>query len=202
MTTDATVNEQATTTPETTPAPVVEPAVADTPAQEPVVEPKKEEANVETPKETEWEAYEIAPPEGVEVDKAQLADFTAFANELKIPKEKAEAFSHKFAQKQLEAVQNQIADWRAKTEADKELGGANYAENVGIAKKALEKFGGNAVLDVLEKTGLGNHPEIIRWAYRVGKAMSDDVVLTQTGSAPKPEPTFVSALAAIANSNK
>lgn len=195
MTTETTVTEQATATVETTPE-VVEPAVA----AEPAAEPKKDETNAQ--KETEWTAYEIVPQEGVEVDKTQLADFTAFANELKIPKEKAEAFSHQFAKKQLEAVQNQIADWRSKTEADKELGGANYAENVGIAKKALEKFGGDAVLDVLEKTGLGNHPEIIRWAYRVGKAMSDDVVLTQTGGAPKPEPTFVSALAAIANSNK
>lgn len=191
------VDPAATPEPATPPAaPAAEPAVA------PEVESKKEEVNAEPQKEPEWEAYEITPPEGVEVDKAQLADFTTFANELKIPKDKAEAFSHAFAKKQLEAVQNQIADWRTQAEADKELGGANYEQNVGIAKKALEKFGGDAVLDVLNKTGLGNHPEIIRWAYRVGKAMSDDVVLTQTGGTPKAEPTFVSALAAIANSNK
>jgi hypothetical protein len=99
-------------------------------------------------------------------------------------------------------LQATIADWRAKTEADKELGGAAYEQNVGIAKTALKKFGGDAVLDVLEKTGLGNHPEIIRTFLKVGKAMADDSVATNSSTAPKGPPDFTSALFAAANMNK
>lgn len=191
------------TTETTTPAVPVEatpPAdVTETPpaATPPAATPPAEEA---TP--AVAEPYELTAPEGIEVDKEQLKEFTAFANEAGVPKEKAEAFSHAFAKKQVEAVQNQIAAWRAESEADKEIGGPNYNENVGVAKKALKKFGGDEVLEVLEKTGLGNHKAIIRTFLRVGKAMSDDVVITQGGGTPKQEPDFASALMSVASANK
>lgn len=189
-----------TTEPNATP-PVVEPA----PAAEPIVEPAPaatEPAPAVEPAAEAFTPYEITAPEGVQVDKDQLKEFTDFANEMKLPKDKAEAFSHKFAKAQFDAVQRQIATWRAETEADTEIGGPKYAENVGVAKKALQKFGGDEVLEVLDKTGLGNHKAIIRTFLKVGKAMSDDVVATQGSAAPKQEPTFASALMSVANSNK
>lgn len=186
--------------PPATPDPAPAAKVEEKPAAPAKVEEKPAAAAVSAVTE-EFKPYEIAPPEGIKVDEVSLKEFNAFANDLKIPKDKAEAFSHQFAKKQVEAVQQQIAGWRTLTEADKELGGANYEQNVGIAKKAFQKYGTPELLKVLETTGLGNHPEIIRWAHRVGKAMSDDVVITQNGGTPKSEPTFASALMSVANSN-
>ena len=183
------------TPPAATPPAEATPPAATSPAATPPAE-----ATPPAAKTDEWQPYELAAPEGAQVDAGQLKDFTAFANELKIPKDKAEAFSKQFVQKQTEAVQAQIAAWRAETEADKEIGGPNYAQNVGIAKKALKKFGGDEVLQVLEETGLGNHKAIIRTFLQVGKAMSDDVVITQGGGVPKQEPTFAGALMSVANS--
>lgn len=170
-------------TTETNTTPATEAATTEAPAtvvtETPAETPAADTPVAATPVETAWEAYEIKAPEGVAVNEAQLKEFTAFANELKIPKDKAEAFSNAFAQKQIEAVQTQIAAWREEARTDPELGGPKFDENMGVAKKALKKFGGDEVLKVLETTGLGNHKEILRWAYRVGKAMSDDVVLAK-----------------------
>jgi hypothetical protein len=200
MTTENNTTPAAETTTAEAPATVVtETPAAATPAETTPAAPATPAAEA---KADEWSPYEIKAPEGVAVNEAQLKEFTAFANELKIPKDKAEAFSQTFAQKQIEAVQTQIAAWREEAQADPELGGPKFDENMGVAKKALKKFGGDEVLKVLETTGLGNHKEILRWAYRVGKAMSDDVVSGQNSAAPKAEPTFASALMSVANSNK
>lgn len=195
-----------TTEPTATPPAVTE-APAAAPAETPAPAAEAPAPAAETPApalvaEVEFTPYEIAAPEGLPIDKDQLKQFTDFANELKIPKDKAEAFSQNFAKIQFDAVQKQMATWRTESEADTEIGGPKYAENVGVAKKALQKFGGDEVLEVLDKTGLGNHKAIIRTFLKVGKAMSDDVVATQGSAAPKAEPTFASALMSVANSNK
>ena len=138
----------------------------------------------------------MAPKEGLELNPELLTSFSSFANEVKIPKEKAEAFVEGFYKKQTELAAAQIATWRAEAEADKELGGPDFEKNVGYAKKALKKFGGDEVLKVLETTGLASHKEVIRWAFRVGKAMADDNVATTGNGAPSQEPvTFSTALA-------
>ena len=42
------------------------------------------------------------------------------------------------------------------------------------AKSALDTFGNDALKSLLVETGFGNHPEIIRFMYRAGKAISED----------------------------
>jgi len=43
-----------------------------------------------------------------------------------------------------------------------------------VARKALETFGTPELRDVLNMTGMGNHPEVIRAFYKAGKAISED----------------------------
>ena len=57
---------------------------------------------------------------------------------------------------------------------DKEIGGEKFTENLALARKALESFGTPELQDVLNMTGLGNHPEVIRAFYKAGKAISED----------------------------
>ena len=49
-----------------------------------------------------------------------------------------------------------------------------YIYLVDIAKKSLEAFGSDSLKSLLQETGFGNHPEIIRFMYRAGKAISED----------------------------
>jgi hypothetical protein len=64
--------------------------------------------------------------------------------------------------------------WAAAVRADKEIGGDKLAENLAVANKALGNFFSKDAISALQKTGLGNHPELIRGLVRVGKAISED----------------------------
>ena len=74
----------------------------------------------------------------------------------------------------MEAIKAAQDQWTADAKADKEFGGEALAENLSVAKKALDQFGTPELRTLLNDSGLGNHPEIIRAFYRAGKAISED----------------------------
>lgn len=47
-----------------------------------------------------------------------------------------------------------------------------------IAKKALDTYGTPEIRQLLETTGLGNNPEMIRFFWRVGKTLTEDGTVT------------------------
>ena len=68
---------------------------------------------------------------------------------------------------------------------DAEIGGDKLPENLAVARKALETFGTPELKALLNESGLGNHPEVIRFFYRSGKAISEDRVI-RGGAAGQP----------------
>jgi hypothetical protein len=60
------------------------------------------------------------------------------------------------------------------SKTDQEFGGEKLSENLSVAKKALDAFGTPELRKLLDDSGLGNHPEVIRMMYRAGKAISED----------------------------
>lgn len=126
------------------------------------------------------EKYEFQVPEGVKVDEAVTAEFSALAKELGLSQEKAQKvydIGVKSAQSNAQAQAAQVAEtqatWLEAAKADKEFGGENLKANMAIAAKAMA-FATPEMKTILNESKLGNHPEIVRWMYRVGKAMSED----------------------------
>lgn len=104
-------------------------------------------------------------------------EFKTVAKELGLTQEQAQKLIDLDVKRfgaQTESVQKATAKWLEDAQADKEFGGEALTENVAIAKKAIDTFGSDALKDLLQKTGLGNHPELIRVFYRAGKAISED----------------------------
>lgn len=127
------------------------------------------------------ESYELKMPEGVELDTAAAGEFTEIAKELKLTQEQAQKVADigaKMAQRQAESHANLVAQWTEQVKTDKEIGGDKLAENLGVARKAIETFGSPELKDLLNSTGLGNHPEIVKLAFKVGKAISEDGFMT------------------------
>lgn len=133
------------------------------------------------------EKYEaFAVPEGYSLDETLVSEFEPTLRELNLTQEQAQKvfdFAPKYAEfvsKQTAAAvldQLGIADraaWVDQTKADKEVGGDSLPESLAVAKKALDKFASPQLRDVLFKTGLTNHPEMVRAWARVGKAISED----------------------------
>lgn len=123
------------------------------------------------------EKYEFNMPEGVELDSEAAVEFSALAKELKLPAAEAQKVADiaiKMAQRQTEQTAKTVKAWADQSAADKEFGGDNLDANLAIAKKAIETFGSSELKTLLSTSGLGNHPEFIRFAFKAGKAISDD----------------------------
>ena len=133
------------------------------------------------------ESYEFKAPEGVQFDDTVIGAFSEVAKDLNLPQEQAQKVLDKMAPvmqaRQLEQLQAARADWAESAKTDKEFGGEKLAENLGMAKKALDTFATPELRALLNESGLGNHPEVIRMFYRTGKAISEDRVVTGQGGA-------------------
>lgn len=153
------------------------------------------------------EKYEFKAPEGQEFDAEIIDSFSEIAKELDLSQEAAQKLVDKMAPRiaerqaeQLEVIRN---DWAQAAQVDKEFGGDKLNENLGIAKKALDGFGTPELRALLNESGLGNHPEIIRFMYRAGKAISEDsFVGSSTGAGGKPVPKDFNSKAAQLYSNQ
>lgn len=128
-------------------------------------------------------------PEGVTPNAEILTEFKGVAKELGLSQEAAQKLVDFQTAKELAAVEKgatayteRIEGWKAAVQADKELGGDKMPENLSVAMKAVETFappGLKALLaspskDNPEGLGIGNHPEVIRMFFNIGKAISED----------------------------
>jgi hypothetical protein len=127
------------------------------------------------------ESYELKMPDGVQLDSAAAEEFTAIAKELKLDQAAAQKLADigaKMATRQAEAHAQLVETWTEQVKADKEIGGDKLDENLGIARKAIDTFGSPELKALLNSTGMGNHPEVVKLAFKVGKAISEDRFVT------------------------
>lgn len=133
----------------------------------------KQDAKPEVP-----EKYEFKMAEGVQMDEAAVEAYSEFAKEAGLSQEAAQKLIDKLAPtmqtRMTEAVQQARNAWGESARTDKEFGGDKLQENLAVAKKAIDAFGTPELRTLLNESGLGNHPEIIRAFYRAGKAISED----------------------------
>lgn len=123
------------------------------------------------------ESYDLKMPEGVELDKAAAEEFTALAKEMKLDQATAQKVADvgaKMAQRRAEAHATLVQSWADSAKTDKEFGGDKFAENLAVARKAMDTFGTPELKSLLDSTGLGNNPEVIRAFFRAGRAISED----------------------------
>lgn len=127
-------------------------------------------------------------PEGYEADPEVMEKFTPLAQKYGIPQEDAQALIDLYVKSQQDHIDAFVAtvdEWRKTAEADKEYGGKALKENLGHAHRLIEKFGTPELKEYLNAYGAGNHPEVLRFFVRVGKAMAEDTI--ETGGNPKGE---------------
>jgi len=127
------------------------------------------------------ESYDLQMPEGVSLDAHAVDEFKAVAKELKLDQASAQKVADvgaRMAQRQAEKHAEAVQSWVEQVKTDKDIGGDKLQENLGVARKALDTFGTPELRDVLNASGFGNHPEVIRAFYKIGKAISEDRIVT------------------------
>lgn len=156
-----------------------------------------EAAPTTPPAEVPAEDYAFEMPEGIELDKTAADEFTAIAKELKLPKDAAK----KLVDLEVKRVQGQreqhtalVESWAESVKADKEIGGDKLNENLAVARKAIEAFGTPELKELLNSTGLGNHPEVVKAFFKAGKAISEDGFVRGAPKSPGTESDLAKSL--------
>jgi hypothetical protein len=147
------------------------------------------------------EAYELTLPDGMTLDSEALDEATPVLKELGLTNEGANKLAplaaglvQRGAMGERRAIEAQIVAtrkaWVDAALADAEIGGTpeNHETVKAVAARFLDRFAGPEFRQMLVETGLGNHPEMIRAAYRAGQAIGEDGDFVRTDGAPAPRP--------------
>jgi len=131
--------------------------------------------------------YEFKMPEGMEeaLDEDTAKEFSEVAKELGLTQDQAQkvvdvqvGLMNRIGEKLQGEWSTLQEEWRADAKSDKEFGGEKFQENLGYAVKAIDTFGSEALKEALEVTGMGNHPELVRFCISVGKMIGEDGVMS------------------------
>lgn len=141
-------------------------------------------------------ALSLKPPVGVDANDPGFLKFKKYAEEHRLTQAQAEKALTLYIESAQDGLAKQRAEaaatkatWAKLTQADPEIGGDKLPTTLTLARRALEKFGTSNLKAVLNESGLGNHPEVIRLLARTAKAaLSEDTFIgtTQTRAPHKP----------------
>jgi hypothetical protein len=128
--------------------------------------------------------YDFKMPENMQLDEELAGELKEFAKEKNLSAEEAQKLVDlgvKMREKEASAYQDVQKQWVEQIKADQEIGGAQLEENIAVAKKALDAFGTPELKGLLNSTGFGNNPEVVRAFYKIGKAISEDKLIVGEG---------------------
>lgn len=144
---------------------------------------KPDDKKIDAPKPPDKYEFKFKGPDGkdVELDPATVTAFEPVFKELGLTQEglgKLLPLYHAELARQDKEIADlytaQRESWEAGAKADKDFGGNNYDENVKVAQTAIARFGSQALKDLLNETGLGNHVEVLKFFEKVGRQISED----------------------------
>lgn len=167
-------------------------AASDTPA----ADPAQTDADA-SPAPVVPEKYELAL-EGVTLDPELVTAADPVLRELNLSNEAANKLLP-LAQQMMERTQSAIAtqlqdaaavqrkEWLDAYHADPEIGGANREATEKAAARGLDAMGytkDHPFRTLLNESGLGNHPDMIRFFRRFGELIGEDATFARTNTAP------------------
>lgn len=123
------------------------------------------------------EEYEFQTPEGFKPDEASMAEWRKRLYDLGLTKTQAKRMVEEFWKEQTSALQKhqklqeeRLQTWEQET---KNLFGNRFDEAVNLSRYALKEFGSKELIDLLEESGFGNHPQVVQFFSKVGQAMAE-----------------------------
>ena len=130
------------------------------------------------------ETYEIKLQDGFEMSADDQKEVDGLFKEIGLTAEQGQKLAD-FYMGRFKAQQDKVtADFQKQQEAevaavkaDKEIGGSALNEQLGFARQAMDRFGGENFRRELESHGMGNNPEMIRLLARVGRAIQGDTLV-------------------------
>lgn len=157
---------------------------------------EKQKATDQTKEGAPADGYkDFTAPEGMELDKETMGNFLTVAKEYNLSQDKAQKLVDLAASQVQKVVtaqqtaaaaaqQQMVKGWKDEITGDKEFGGANLPVTLQLAHKAIAHFtAGDKTMEEALKTAWGSNPGFIRTFARIGKAMSEDRVVSGANAA-------------------
>lgn len=137
------------------------------------------------------EAYEDFEGEnGQKFTPDQVRGFSEAAKELGLSQEKAQKLFAVMAPTARGYLQKNLVEqsnaWAKQSQSDPEFGGDQFKQNSAVIREAYNAYTTPELRAIINGSGLGNHPEVLRMFYRIGKSMQQDHGVTGSASAPSP----------------
>lgn len=121
---------------------------------------------------------DLVLPACLQGSENHFASFKKLAAQLQLPAETVQQLIDWEAEASVNGQQAEEASradilqkW---TEQSKEMFGVNYPREVARALAAAERFGGAELRELLEVTGLGSHPVMVKTFHQISQQISED----------------------------
>lgn len=152
------------------------------------------------------ETYEVKVPEalaekGMEFDKEVFGLVEPELRAMNLSNDAAQRLTNVYAEKvvpalvargekqaesaQLERAATIRKEWEDAAKADPEIGGQNYDKTVDACAQVWDRYGikrGTGFRQLLDESGLGNHPEMLRFLSRVASTTGEGRFVPSDGS--------------------
>lgn len=145
------------------------------------VEPAKVEAEAPKGEEAKPAEVELKLPENSLLDANAVERISAYAKQKGLDNTQAQMLLEReseavstFRAEQEAALKAKATEWKEELKRDKEFGGEAFTKNAELAMRALKQYADPEFVEVLESTGLGNHPALVKMLCRIGKARGED----------------------------
>ena len=123
---------------------------------------------------------EVTLPEGLTVDDALFGEAKSIFAEAGVKPSEAPKLLGVFekalkaqAEAQQAAFQTMNETWKTEALALPEFSGAKREASQALIAKVIDEFGGDEVREVLNATGAGNNPALVRMVLKIGEALSE-----------------------------
>lgn len=130
-------------------------------------------------------------PEGASLNPAHLEQVKVLAKDLGLSPEAAQKLIERDNMVQKDWMKGhqdtwsaEVSGWKKQIETDKDFGGEKLPATIANARQALGKFGSPEFTSMLEKTGYGNHPELIKMLSKIGASMKEDQMAGRSAGSP------------------
>lgn len=135
--------------------------------------------------------YKFTREDGQEASPEETQAFNEISNDLKLNQEQAQKLYNIANQKVNEMNLNRLnqakAAWEKAITVDAELGGVNLNQTKRNVALAMKRFGTDNFKDLLIRTGLGSHPEMVRVFNKIGSAIGNDQTFINGNTRAKPK---------------
>jgi hypothetical protein len=155
-----------------------EPEAKPEPKEEPAKAPEKPAITAEPAKP---EVFELEAPKDGLLTKEYVTQFQKDAIAAGLSKDEAKDLLDtqyravkEYDDRTKVSVEKAKQDWREMSKADKEIGGDNFNKTAELSRRVVEKFGNEAFRKLLNESGFGNYPEVLRFLSKIGSAFSED----------------------------